>query len=140
MQTRDKERVEEKRDLELENIVGNLLIAEYQVDRLRTRLDDLVDGYRPQMKNNKASTLVFKHNNKWYKLSLRIDETDISPGKNSCEENRVSLYSLYGVSGKQLKEDSQNNMLLCILTGSIFRIIGMRIQRRNGDLHPDMKG
>ena len=45
MQTRDKERVEEKRDLELENIVGNLLIAEYQVDRLRTRLDDLVDGY-----------------------------------------------------------------------------------------------
>ena len=42
MQTRDKERVEEKRDLELENIVGNLLIAEYQVDRLRTRLADLV--------------------------------------------------------------------------------------------------
>ncbi len=40
MQTRDK--VEEKRDLELENIVGNLLIAEYQVDRLRTRLADLV--------------------------------------------------------------------------------------------------
>ena len=38
------------------------------------------------MKNNKASTLVFKHNNKWYKLSLRIDETDVSPGKNSCEE------------------------------------------------------
>jgi hypothetical protein len=32
MQTRDK--AEEKRDLELENIVGNLLIAEYQVDRL----------------------------------------------------------------------------------------------------------
>ena len=84
MQTRDK--VEEKRDLELENIVGNLLIAEYQVDRLRTRLDDLVDGYRPQMMNNNASTLVFKHNNKWYKLSLRIDETDVSPGKNSREE------------------------------------------------------
>ena len=40
MQTRDK--AEEKRDLELENIVGNLLIAEYQVDRLRTRLADLV--------------------------------------------------------------------------------------------------
>ena len=26
------------------------------------------------------------------------------------------------------------------LTGAIFRIIGMRSQRRNGDLHPDMKG
>jgi hypothetical protein len=44
MQTRDK--VEEKRDLELENIVGNLLIAEYQVDKLRTRLTELVSGYK----------------------------------------------------------------------------------------------
>ena len=86
MQTRDKERVEEKRDLELENIVGNLLIAEYQVDRLRSRLTELVDGYRPQMKNNKASTLVFKHNNKWYKLSLRIDETDVTPTKGVSEQ------------------------------------------------------
>ena len=40
MQTRDKEKLseeregEEKRDLEFENIVGNLLVAEYQVDRL----------------------------------------------------------------------------------------------------------
>ena len=82
MQTRDKEKQseegegEEKRDLELENIVGNLLVAEYQVDRLRTRLNDLINGYRPHIKNKKTSTDVFKHNNKWYKLSLRIDETD----------------------------------------------------------------
>ncbi|MGC2386546.1 MAG: hypothetical protein WA326_08010 [Nitrososphaeraceae archaeon] len=56
MQTRDstnRDRSEEgKRDLELENIVGNLLIAEYQVDRLRTRLSDIVNGYRPQMMKN----------------------------------------------------------------------------------------
>jgi hypothetical protein len=91
MQTRDK--AEEKRDLELENIVGNLLIAEYQVDKLRTRLADLVDGYRPQMKNNKASTHVFKHNNKWYKLSLRIDETDVSPGKDSSAKIGFTLSS-----------------------------------------------
>ena len=84
MQTRDK--VEEKRDLELENIVGNLLIAEYQVDRLRTRLTDVVSGYRPQLMKNNASIHVFKHNNKWYKLSLRIDETDVSPGKDSFEQ------------------------------------------------------
>jgi hypothetical protein len=33
MQTRDNgKQAEEKRDLDLENIVGNLLIAEYQVD------------------------------------------------------------------------------------------------------------
>jgi hypothetical protein len=76
MQTRDK--AEEKRDLELENIVGNLLIAEYQVDRLRSRLGDVVNGYSPKMMKNNASTLVFKHNNKWYKLSLRVDETDVT--------------------------------------------------------------
>ena len=84
MQTRDK--TEEKRDLELENIVGNLLIAEYQVDRLRTRLADLVSGYRPQMMKNNASTHVFKHDNKWYKLSLRIDETDVTPPKGVSEQ------------------------------------------------------
>jgi hypothetical protein len=61
------------------SIVGNLLIAEYQVDKLRARLADLVYGYRPRMSNNnKASTHVFKHNNKWYKLSLRVDEVNVT--------------------------------------------------------------
>jgi hypothetical protein len=84
MQTRDngkKQSEEEKRDLELENIVGNLLIAEYQVDRLRTRLSDVVNGYSPKMMKINASTHIFKHNNKWYNLSLRIDETDVSPAE-----------------------------------------------------------
>jgi hypothetical protein len=98
MQTRDnddkKQAAEEKRDLELENIVGNLLIDEYQVDKLQTRLAKIVYGYGygydydydydygPQMSNNnKASTHVFKNNNKWYKISLRIDETDATGNK-----------------------------------------------------------
>ena len=80
MRTRDKDidkqsrEAEEKRDLELENIIGNLLIAEYQVEKLRTRLSDMINGYRPHIKSIKTSTHVFKHNNKWYKLSLRVDE------------------------------------------------------------------
>jgi hypothetical protein len=87
MQTRDNEKqAEEKRDLDLENIVGNLFIAEYQVDKLRTRLADLVYGYRPRMSNNKASTHVFKHNNKWYKLSLRVDEVNVTSTKNIVEQ------------------------------------------------------
>ena len=68
-----------KRDIELENLVGNLLIAEYQVDRLRTRLVEIVNRYRPQKKQNNASTHVFKHQDKWYKLSLSIEETDVTP-------------------------------------------------------------
>jgi hypothetical protein len=87
MQTRDSRKQskegkgEEKRDQDLENIAGNLLIAEYQVDKLRTRLADLVDGSRSEMSNSKASTHVFKHNNKWYKLSLKIAETDFASVK-----------------------------------------------------------
>ena len=44
MQTKDKgeQSEDEKRDIELENVAGNLLIAEYQVDKLRTRLSDMV--------------------------------------------------------------------------------------------------
>ena len=80
MQTRNngKQAAEERRDLDLENIVGNLFIAEYQVDRLRTRLARLAYGYEARMSNNnnKTSTHVFKHNNKWYKISLMINETD----------------------------------------------------------------
>ena len=88
MQTRDngKQAAEEKRDLELENIVGNLFIAEYQVDKLRTRLADSFYGYRPRMSNNKASTHVFKHNNKWYKLSLRVDEVNVTSAKDIAEQ------------------------------------------------------
>lgn len=87
MQSRDNKRIEEKRDLELENIVGNLLIAEYQIDKLRTRLADLVDGFRPNMRFNKVSTHVFKHNYKWYKISLRIDETNVTPSRDNLGQN-----------------------------------------------------
>ena len=92
MQTRDKDNdnkkqaAEEKRDLDLENIVGNLFIAEYQAEKLRTRLADLVYGYRPKMSNNKASTQISKHNNKWYKLSLRVDEVNVTPAKEIIEQ------------------------------------------------------
>jgi hypothetical protein len=89
MQTRDndkKQAAEERRDLDLENIAGNLFIAEYQVDKLRTRLADLVYGYRPKMSNNKASAQIFKHNNKWYKLSLKVDEVNVTSTKDTVEQ------------------------------------------------------
>jgi hypothetical protein len=83
---KDEKNYGDRRDLELENLVGNLLIAEYQVDRLRTRLGDIINRYRPQMRQNNASTHVFKHKDKWYKLSLRIDETDVTPAANIAEQ------------------------------------------------------
>jgi DNA repair exonuclease SbcCD ATPase subunit len=82
MQTRDKEKQseegegEEKRDLELENVIGNLLVAEYQVYRLRTRLNDLINGYRPRIKHfntySNALTNGMNHHLEKMKLILTI--------------------------------------------------------------------
>ena len=41
------EKEDQTRDIELENIVGNLLIAEYQVERLRDRVVSRIDSMYP---------------------------------------------------------------------------------------------
>ena len=69
--------IDEDRDLELENILGNLMIAQYQVDKLRSRLSERVGGYG-SASNKKSSAHIFKHNDKWYKITLRVDEMAIS--------------------------------------------------------------
>jgi hypothetical protein len=37
--------IKEERDLELENIIGNLMVAQFQVDKLRHRLSERITGY-----------------------------------------------------------------------------------------------
>lgn len=72
MQTRKKEI--DHRDSELENIVGNLLIAEYQVEKLRGRLmEKLTPAYSGTNAVN-SSAYSFKVGGKWYKLSLKVEE------------------------------------------------------------------
>ena len=57
------EQQEEERNIELENTVGNLMVAEYQVDRLGTRLSEKIPGstgFRTGSgTNEKGSTHVF---------------------------------------------------------------------------------
>jgi hypothetical protein len=69
--------IEEERDLELENIVGNLMIAQYQVDKLRSRLSESIHGFG-SIHNKKASVHVFKHNEKWYKVSTKVEEVSLN--------------------------------------------------------------
>jgi hypothetical protein len=69
--------IEEERDLELENIVGNLMIAQYQVDKLRSRLSERISGYG-SIRYKKASVNVFKHNEKWYKVSTKVEEVSLN--------------------------------------------------------------
>ena len=74
-----------KRDLELENIAGNMMIAEYQVDKLRQRLSQQVRGvgYR-YFSNMKTSFHTFKYDGKCYKLSIKVEELSLP----SSSDNR----------------------------------------------------
>jgi hypothetical protein len=64
-----------KRDLELENIAGNLMIAEYQVDKLRQRLSQQLRGIGyGSFGSKKISAHTFKYNGKWYRLSIKVEE------------------------------------------------------------------
>lgn len=47
-----------ERDLELENIVGNLMIAEYQVKKLRDRLIDKIGDRFPHGARKGVSTHI----------------------------------------------------------------------------------
>ena len=67
------ERITRDRDIELENIIGNLMIAEYQVDRLQSRLSEGVGGLGSGS-NKKSSSFVFKKNDKWYRVTLAVEE------------------------------------------------------------------
>lgn len=79
------------RDKELENIVGNLLISKFQVDRLETRLSDKL--YRDEMK---SSTFMFKKGGDWHKVSILVQreeeekkEPEKDPNPNNDRVNSV---------------------------------------------------
>ncbi len=61
--------IDEDRDLELETVILNLMIAQYQVDKLRSRLSERVGGYG-SASNKKGSAHIFKHNGKRYKVTV----------------------------------------------------------------------
>jgi len=79
------------RDLELENIAGNLMIAEYQVDKLEQRLSEHIRGAAYRSFNAiKTSAHTFKYNDKWYKLSIKVEELSLD---SSGSDNNDSLRS-----------------------------------------------
>ena len=67
------EKEAQARDTELENIVGNLLIAEYQVEKLRDRLVSKIGSVYHSARNKKVSTHIFKSNGTWVKVSLNVE-------------------------------------------------------------------
>ena len=63
-----KEEEHEERDIELVNIVGNLMIAEYQVDKLRSRVSEKIGG--KYIYESEAGKKVY--NNDWWNYSFVV--------------------------------------------------------------------
>jgi hypothetical protein len=53
------------------------MIAQYQVGKLRSRLSERINGFG-SINNKKASVHVFKHNEKWYKVSTKVEEVSMN--------------------------------------------------------------
>ena len=51
------------------------MIAHYQVDKLRSKLARKIVGYYHHFHNTQSSIFAFKDNEKWYRVSIRVDET-----------------------------------------------------------------
>jgi hypothetical protein len=63
----------EKRDIELENLVGNLLIAQYQVERLKEKVSERLSVHD----RTKISQNLFKYKNNWYSITINVDRVDL---------------------------------------------------------------
>jgi hypothetical protein len=76
----------EERDKDLENIIGNLVVAEYQVDRLRNKLvEKIVPSYR-SVEAKDRSAFAFKLRDKWYRVSVRVEQENEIPAVTSEAE------------------------------------------------------
>ena len=66
----------QNRDLELEAIVGNMLISQYQAHILKSRIADRLEEWwiLSQDRGRNSSSFKFDRQGKNFKVSLRINE------------------------------------------------------------------
>ena len=67
---------EEDRDPGLENIIGRLGVAEYQLNKLRPVLDGRLDRSNPVMFSKGSSTYSFECGDREYRITIDIDTFD----------------------------------------------------------------
>jgi hypothetical protein len=65
----------QNRDFELEAIIGNMLISQYQSHILKSRIADRLDEWwvLSQDKDRNSSSFTFNRKRKEFKVSLRIN-------------------------------------------------------------------
>jgi hypothetical protein len=49
------------------------MIAQYQVDKLRYKLTQMVGGRYRSFTNEKTSAHILEHDSKWYKVSIKVE-------------------------------------------------------------------
>ena len=70
------EKEEEERDPELDNTIGRLGIAEYQVKKLRRILASRLDKSNPVVFSKGSSTYAFKSGGKVFRITIEADTFD----------------------------------------------------------------
>ena len=67
----------QNRDIDLEAIVGNMLISQYQAHILKSRIADRLDDWwvLSQDRDRNSSTFIFNRHGKEFKVSLSINES-----------------------------------------------------------------
>jgi hypothetical protein len=71
----------EEKDPELDDTIGQLGIAEYQVNKLRHMLANRLDRSNPTAFSKRSSTNTFESEGKLYRITIEVDTFDI--GKKS---------------------------------------------------------
>jgi len=70
------------RDQELENIIGNLLVATIQTEKLQGRLVDMMTHYDGETPTNRtSSTYPFVYDGKLYRVEVKITPPDIKSSR-----------------------------------------------------------
>ncbi|AIF85210.1 hypothetical protein NTE_03178 [Candidatus Nitrososphaera evergladensis SR1] len=107
-----------KRNPEFEDKLGDLIISEYQADRIRAGLARKVEGYRHKAagyyyqdndKGSPSSTCEFRYKGKLLKLTIKVDEIAI-PDQRSSRARRGLQRLVRSLSEK--KKNNSNKKIL----------------------------
>lgn len=90
---------EQERDLELEKIIGNLLMSESQENKLQRTLADRLDPYNPAAFSKEYSDYTFNHAGKSYRISVRVEKIDINEKeeKKTLSEKVMTFLPTFGI-------------------------------------------
>lgn len=108
-------KIETERNMDLENVLGNLLIAEYQVNRLRERLANMLSVY-----SRKGSVYQFKMGDAWFQVSVGA-------------EKQVEMKPV--VEEEKIKEDPNPNNSNIVITGGQISGVYLSSFMSSGEFH-----